>query len=844
MLDLRPLAELARSLHLLERDARFGQHLQEALGALVGDPDAATHLVSATGPSLPTEIAEPAGEALWLAKERRASAAVETGDGRHILALWNGHEVSWVAVVRVDGALPSGVEDFMGEIVTIRREANRAGAQSQASQEVRMLLEGSERPPERERPTQGERPTLRARLQRFAAAARKLSGGQGALLVVMSRGCIALEVVGDGLLPVPQDDKREEGTLSPSVLESMCKTARAGGRLPNPETYFRDVAGSDVWLHPIPNGDSETLVLIAVQVAVDHPVADIETAIDHLGRFADVQIREMLQREALERREKLHRVAVSLSPLHEDIPGLVEEVGEIFAADVASLWLESSGRLYLAGTTDEHLCELDRLAAERGAKKAGPSYGPGEGLTGAVFERGTPLRLSDTKDPEQLRRWDVVGRSRATWAEADEHGRLTYRFLGVPLAVGERVVGVMRLSREMSKTPFSDDDEDALLFFGNLLGHHFDRRLERLAMEALMRTSSLSVMLSRQNPRWLDPDRDWPVVLANRGAATLFGVDDPAELTGTSARRLFPSEALEELRTAFVRHRRRRREEDVDRSMEWTSVERGDTRRSDMKVLRDGLEIPVSYTLTEVVDTRMQSPHTYSLGLARDLRSLAHPVRFMEEREWVWFQSTLGGKLICSSEREVSITGWQRDELERMNRRELFANPADRDRLIAAAQVGGESSHIVQLKHAKKDTFWVEAILGVVAGPDGKERLEGFYRDVTARMALQKVVGLPVGNFNITACTCHCLVNLMNGVQIASEGTSIDMGTLLTGNADDDNIIAGADFSILLDDYLQIPGGDDWNDGRCDFDRNGQVTSIDFSLLADNYNKTSPQTVE
>ena len=71
----------------------------------------------------------------------------------------------------------------------------------------------------------------------------------------------------------------------------------------------------------------------------------------------------------------------------------------------------------------------------------------------------------------------------------------------------------------------------------------------------------------------------------------------------------------------------------------------------------------------------------------------------------------------------------------------------------------------------------------------------------------------------------------------------MEMGTLQEGNANDDVQIAGADFSMLLNDYLEVPGSDEWNNGRCDFDRNGQVTSIDFSLLADNYNQTLPQAV-
>ena len=113
----------------------------------------------------------------------------------------------------------------------------------------------------------------------------------------------------------------------------------------------------------------------------------------------------------------------------------------------------------------------------------------------------------------------------------------------------------------------------------------------------------------------------------------------------------------------------------------------------------------------------------------------------------------------------------------------------------------------------------------------------------TKTITLQ-VTGLSVGTFNITLFTPHALINLRNGQAIAASGTSFDMGTLLEGNADDSEQITGADFSLLLNDYLQIDSGDEWHGGRCDFDYSGQVTSVDFSLLIANYNETSPQTVE
>jgi hypothetical protein len=46
-----------------------------------------------------------------------------------------------------------------------------------------------------------------------------------------------------------------------------------------------------------------------------------------------------------------------------------------------------------------------------------------------------------------------------------------------------------------------------------------------------------------------------------------------------------------------------------------------------------------------------------------------------------------------------------------------------------------------------------------------------------------------------------------------------------------------------LSDYIAMVGDLNWNNGRCDFDRDGQVTAIDFSALIKNYNEISPEVI-
>ena len=86
------------------------------------------------------------------------------------------------------------------------------------------------------------------------------------------------------------------------------------------------------------------------------------------------------------------------------------------------------------------------------------------------------------------------------------------------------------------------------------------------------------------------------------------------------------------------------------------------------------------------------------------------------------------------------------------------------------------------------------------------------------------------------------MINVKRGITISEPSTSIDMGVLLEGNANDDNIINIQDFGILAAGYGKAQGENGY-DGRADFDCNDIINIADFGLLAANYAKSSPITV-
>ena len=105
--------------------------------------------------------------------------------------------------------------------------------------------------------------------------------------------------------------------------------------------------------------------------------------------------------------------------------------------------------------------------------------------------------------------------------------------------------------------------------------------------------------------------------------------------------------------------------------------------------------------------------------------------------------------------------------------------------------------------------------------------------------AIVQTSGILPGTYDISAVTSHCLTNVKNGVVITAPLTAIDLGTLLEGNADDNDIINITDFGVLAASYGKS-SGDSGYDARADFDRNGIINIADFGLLAANYGKSAP----
>jgi hypothetical protein len=99
--------------------------------------------------------------------------------------------------------------------------------------------------------------------------------------------------------------------------------------------------------------------------------------------------------------------------------------------------------------------------------------------------------------------------------------------------------------------------------------------------------------------------------------------------------------------------------------------------------------------------------------------------------------------------------------------------------------------------------------------------------------------GVIPGIYDITSVSEHTLLNVRRNVMILATSNMVNMGTLLEGNANNDDRVNIQDFGLLVVSYGRGKGQSGYN-AMADFDRNDNVNIFDFGLLAMNYLKIAP----
>ena len=98
------------------------------------------------------------------------------------------------------------------------------------------------------------------------------------------------------------------------------------------------------------------------------------------------------------------------------------------------------------------------------------------------------------------------------------------------------------------------------------------------------------------------------------------------------------------------------------------------------------------------------------------------------------------------------------------------------------------------------------------------------------------ISGIMPGTYNISIKGFNSLRKVLLNQTISGGNNSINWGVQIAGDANGDNFVGGADFSIMVNSYNKGIG-DPGYDARADFNGDGFVTGADFSLLVNAYNQ-------
>jgi hypothetical protein len=97
------------------------------------------------------------------------------------------------------------------------------------------------------------------------------------------------------------------------------------------------------------------------------------------------------------------------------------------------------------------------------------------------------------------------------------------------------------------------------------------------------------------------------------------------------------------------------------------------------------------------------------------------------------------------------------------------------------------------------------------------------------------ICNIPPGTYAVLARGFNTLANLRTGVVVPEGGSvTVDFGTLTPGDADGNNKVDIFDFKLLYDAYGATSGGPGW-DPRVDFNCDGAIQILDFSILSTYY---------
>lgn len=448
-------------------------------------------------------------------------------------------------------------------------------------------------------------------------------------------------------------------------------------------------------------------------------------ALQEAGEILATAIQTAIRMEAWSRIEKLQELArKEFEAKKLNLEGIVDKLAALYEAGVATLFLEDQDELRLAASTDKKLGDAGHVV-----------YRSGQGLTGHVFKENRAIRLRSTADREEIRQVTGLEREGPVHPEHDGENWFLGQFLAVPLRYGKRVVGVLRMSRRGSETRFTVNDEKSLQFFADLLAIDLARSRDILLMRSMLESTSEAIAVSKREPD--EQGGTWPkIIMVNPGTEKLVGMSR-SDILGHDARDLYGPGAYEKLQggleSALEDLKKNNREFNEHGPVE-TQISRSD---GSLKT------VEISY---RILANRMAHPPTlFTIGIARDTSDRRRFLDLSEAMGIVYFRADKNGITLESTPNESKVTGYSDEELRSSSRERLYADPLEREKLLAKLRDrpdGQLKGQVITLKRRDESVFQVEVDLRVLRDPQGSEiGIEGFYKDVSDRVQLQGFVG-------------------------------------------------------------------------------------------------------
>jgi PAS domain S-box-containing protein len=472
-------------------------------------------------------------------------------------------------------------------------------------------------------------------------------------------------------------------------------------------------------LRGVPEGGASGLALVSAPRS--RPMSEgVLQALEESSAILAAAIRSAIRAEAWNRVEDLQRLAQETFREERDwdLQVVVDRLAEDFEAGAVTMLLKDQEELRLAASTDPQLGKDDPVI-----------YRPGEGLTGHVFALGRGFRLRNTEDMEEIRA--VTGlqdRTGPLHPERDHKGVFTGQFMGVPMRFGGKAVGVVRMSRREVVARFTQEDQKALQFFADLLGAALAPSWYLLLAKSVLDSVSDAIAVTRR-----DPPAQNRIVLANEGAEMLLE-RSKEELETMEARQIYAPAEYDRLHDLL--------KEDLDRGAKSCGPFGAELLRP------DGTLVPITISYRFLANPLVKPPTQYTIGLARDLseadRLAAQHKSLLELLDTfgiAYFQADREGRTLRSTQRDSEITGYPAAELKALRRTKLYRYPTHREGLLEKARrnEGKVSREAVQMRRKDGTFYWAEGDLRVFTDANGQEiGSEGFYRDVTDRMSLQR----------------------------------------------------------------------------------------------------------